>query len=157
MIQVCLSLGSNIAPAENLKQAVELLRAELPVLAISRAWKSPAVGAPGPDFLNAAILVCTDLPQAALKEKIIHPIEMRLGRRRSQDKYAPRTIDIDIIIYGDAVLDSMLWTHAHLALPVAELLPGLVEPDSGRSLEQIANGLAHQAGITPCPDVLEGE
>ena len=157
MAKVCLSLGSNIAPEEHLKQAVERLREMLPVLAVSRAWKSPAVGSGGPDFLNAAVLVDTWLNSSMLKQQVLRPIERSLGRERGEDKYAPRTIDIDIVVYASEVLDPLLWTQAYLALPVAELLPELVEPISGETLESIASRLVSLAGVSPSPDVLEGE
>jgi len=157
MVEVCLSLGSNIAPSENLKRAVELLREKLLVRAVSRAWKSPAVGSGGPDFLNAAVLVDTWLYPRLLKEEVLRPIERSLGRQRGVDKYAPRTIDIDIVTFDGQVLDPQLWTQAYLTLPVAELLPGLVEPGSGEALEDIASHLVSIAGVSPRPDVLEGE
>ncbi len=106
---VCLSLGSNIAPADNLKQALELLRRELTVLAVSRAWRTPAVGSQGPDFLNAAVLVHAPQPASQLKSQVLRDIEARLGRIRGEDKYAPRTIDIDIVVDGERVVDPELW------------------------------------------------
>jgi 2-amino-4-hydroxy-6-hydroxymethyldihydropteridine diphosphokinase len=154
---VCLSLGSNIAPADNLKQALELLRQELTVLAVSRAWRTPAVGSQGPDFLNAAVLVHAPQPASQLKSRVLRDIEARLGRIRSDDKYAPRTIDIDIIVDGDQVVDPELWQYAHLAQPVAELLPDLVDPSSGQTLEAIAERLRPLARIRPCPEMLECE
>jgi len=157
MAKVCLSLGSNIAPEEHLKQAVERLREMLPILAVSRAWKSPAVGSGGPDFLNAAVLVDTRMYPGVLKERVLRPIERSLGRERSQNRYTPRTIDIDIVVYEGEVLDPLLWSQAYLALPVAELLPELVEPISGETLESIASRLVSLAGVSPSPDVLEGE
>ncbi len=157
MVEVCLSLGSNIAPAENLKTAVELLREKLPVTAVSRAWKSPAVGSGGPDYLNAAVLVDTWLYPRLLKDEVLRPIERSLGRRRGKNKFAPRTIDIDIVIYDGKVLDPKLWTQAYLALPVAELLPHLIHPATGETLEDIASRLVSLAGVSPAPDVLEGE
>jgi 2-amino-4-hydroxy-6-hydroxymethyldihydropteridine diphosphokinase len=154
---VCLSLGSNIAPADNLKLALELLRQELTVLAVSRAWRTPAVGSQGPDFLNAAVLVYAPQPASQLKNQVLRDIETRLGRIRSEDKYAPRTIDIDIVVDGEQVIDPELWQHAHLAQPVAELLPDLVDPSSGQTLEVIADHLRPLAGIRPCPEMLECE
>jgi hypothetical protein len=62
-----------------------------------------------------------------------------------------------MVVYGDSVLDPQLWTQAYLALPVAELLPGLVEPHNGQALEEVADRLVHITGISPSPDVLEGE
>ena len=156
-VQVCLSLGSNIAPHKFLPRAVERLRGFLEVTAVSRAWRSSAIGAPGPDFLNAAVLVFTQLPPFDLKIDVLRQVEAQLGRVRRADKFAPRTIDIDIIVYGEQVLDSALWSQAYLALPVSELLPGLVNPQSGETLEHIARRLVAQVDISPSPEVLEGE
>jgi len=156
-VQVCLSLGSNIAPHKFLPRAVERLRDFLEVTAVSRAWRSAAVGASGPDFLNAAVLVCTRLSPSDLKIDVLRRVEAQLGRVRRADKFAPRTIDIDIIVYGDQVVDSALWSQAYLALPVSELLPGLVDPQSGETLDHIARRLVAKGDIIPSPDVLEGE
>jgi 2-amino-4-hydroxy-6-hydroxymethyldihydropteridine diphosphokinase len=153
--RVCLSLGSNIDPAENLSAAVELLREQTTVLAVSRAWRTAAVGMSGPDFLNAAVLVLTVRSIQSLKDRVLRKIEARLGRVRSEDKYAPRTIDIDILLYDEQVVDPELWVLAHLAQPVAELLPDLTVPGSGKTLDQVARSLVQQSGITPCPDMLE--
>ncbi|MGW8249514.1 MAG: 2-amino-4-hydroxy-6-hydroxymethyldihydropteridine diphosphokinase [Anaerolineales bacterium] len=153
--KICLSLGSNIDPADNLNSAVELLKEHMTVLGVSRAWRTPAVGTHGPDFLNAAVLVETECPPKILKNEVLYKIEAQLGRVRSKDKYAPRTIDIDIVIYDDCVLDRDLWSYPHLALPVSELLPELVEPFSGRRLETIARELARKSGLSPCPEILE--
>lgn len=153
--KICLSLGSNIDPAENLNAAVELLRERMTVLAVSRAWRTIAVGTQGPDFLNAAVLVDTDCPPDTLKNDVLRKIESRLGRVRTEDKFAPRTIDIDIITCDDCILDRELWSYPHLALPVSELLPELEHPESGRRLEHIARELAHKSGLSPCPDILE--
>jgi 2-amino-4-hydroxy-6-hydroxymethyldihydropteridine diphosphokinase len=156
-VQVCLSLGSNIAPHKFLPRAVERLRDFLDVQAVSRAWRTAAVGAPGPDFLNAALLACTSLSPFSLKLDVLRRVEAQLGRVRTANKFAPRTIDIDIVIYGDTVLEPMLWTQAYLALPVAELLPALLNPLSGERLEQTAARLVAQTSIAPSPEVLESE
>ena len=153
--RVCLSLGSNIEPAENLSAAVYLLREQTTVLAVSRAWRTAAVGMSGPDFLNAAVLVLTERSIQSLKDCVLRRIEARLGRVRSEDKYTPRTIDIDILLYDNQVVDPELWALAHLAQPVAELLPDLTVPGSGKTLDQVARSLVKQSGITPCPDMLE--
>ncbi len=153
--RACLSLGSNIEPAENLSAAVALLQEQTTVLAVSRAWRTAAVGMSGPDFLNAAALVLTEQSLQELKERVLREIESRLGRVRSEDKYAPRTIDIDILLYDNLVIDPELWSLAHLAQPVAELLPDLTVPGSGKTLDQVASSLVRKSGITPCPDMLE--
>ncbi len=57
-----------------------------------------------PNFLNAAVLIETDLTAAELKEQVLQVIERELGRVRTADKNAPRTIDLDIALFGDQVL-----------------------------------------------------
>lgn len=148
-----LSLGSNIAPRENLPRAVALLRESLPVQATSRVWETLAVGSAGPNFLNAAVLVYTDLAPEELKDRVLRPIEAHLGRVRVADKNAPRPIDLDIVIYDARVLDSELWRHAHLAVPLAELFPTIRHPKTGERLVDIARRLAESVWLEPRPEV----
>ena len=121
-VVVCLGLGSNIAPERNIPEAIGLLHRNLTILKISSAWESVPVGTGGPNFINAAVLVETVLSPSNLKKKIIRPIEQQLGRVRSKNKNAPRTIDIDILIWNDLILDRQLTKHAHTAVPVAEVI-----------------------------------
>jgi 2-amino-4-hydroxy-6-hydroxymethyldihydropteridine diphosphokinase len=151
-IQVCLGLGSNINPETNIPRAIELLRQILLLESISRAWFTPPVGTSGPNFVNAALLTYTDLPPENLKNEIIRPIEAQLGRIRSQNKNAPRTIDIDILIWDQQILEPLIWKEAYLAVPVAELLPDLKSQDS--DLKHTAQRLASTSDIVPRPDIL---
>lgn len=138
--RVCLLLGSNIRPEENLPRAVELLAGRIQLLACSHAWQTSAVGSPGPDFLNAALLAQTTLPARALKQQILRPVEAQLGRVRTSDKNAPRTLDVDIVAWDGRVSDSDLWQRVHMAVPVAELLPGLMH--AGEPLHTVAARLS---------------
>jgi 2-amino-4-hydroxy-6-hydroxymethyldihydropteridine diphosphokinase len=153
--QVCVVLGSNIHPEENLPAALVCLRQELQVERVSQVWQSPAVGSDGPDFLNAAALVTTALSPPELKERL-RAIEARLGRRRSADKNAPRTIDLDIAVVDGQVIDPEVWERVYLAVPLAELLPRLPHPHSGEPLEQVAARLAQQQSIRLRAEVLAG-
>ncbi len=124
--------------------AIAGLREQLDVHCVSHIWQFPAVGTQGPDFLNAALTVATSLPAEQLKAQVLHPLEAELGRQRTADKFAPRSIDIDILVYAGHVLDLAIWTQAHLAIPLAECAPELVEPRSKLSLRQIAADLKRQ-------------
>jgi 2-amino-4-hydroxy-6-hydroxymethyldihydropteridine diphosphokinase len=137
-----LSLGSNIDPAQNIAQAIELLRQHAPGLQLSPVYETRAVGSAGPNFLNLAACLRTPLDAAALKAQVLRPVENQLGRRRSADKNAPRTIDLDIIVFDGAVIDAELWTRYHLAAPLAELLPELKNPQSGETLRETAQRLS---------------
>ncbi len=150
--QACLLLGSNIQPERNLLLAVNLLKEQLEVVRVSSVWETPAFGSEGPNFLNAAILARTHLEAKFLKDQILIPIETRLGRVRTANKYAARTIDLDLIIFDGRLLDPALWQHAHRAVPVSEVLPAYTS-ESGETLKGAASRLASTASIRLRPDV----
>jgi 2-amino-4-hydroxy-6-hydroxymethyldihydropteridine diphosphokinase len=150
--EACLLLGSNIRPEENIPLALDLLQKRVKLLQVSSVWETAAVGSDGPNFLNAALLVSTPLDAQALKERVLHPIEAQLGRVRTSDKNAPRTMDIDIISFDGRVLDAALWTQAHRAVPVAEILPESLS-ESGEKLKDAALRLTDPSRIRLRTDV----
>lgn len=143
-IPAYLLLGSNIRPEVHLPQALNLLRQRAQVFAVSRVWETPPVGTAGPPFYNAAVGLLTDLPPEALKRRLLRPIEAQLGRVRTSDKFAPRTIDLDLVVYANEVLDPEVWQYAHIAVPLSEILPGLRHPKSGETLARCAARLLHE-------------
>jgi 2-amino-4-hydroxy-6-hydroxymethyldihydropteridine diphosphokinase len=155
--RVCILLGSNIAPQENLPKAVERLRQFFKVESVSAAWETPSVGAVGPNFLNAAMLLRTNLDADQLKNLILRPLEAELGRVRTIDKFAPRTIDMDIVSWDGILLDENLWQHAHAAVPVSEVIPTLRLSYSGESLQSVARRLARTTYISPRREIISGE
>lgn len=150
---VCLLLGSNIQPERNLKQAIVALNQQLTLGYVSSVWETPAVGSNGPNFLNAAALVTTTHDVPSLKTQILRPIEAQLGRVRRADKNAPRTIDIDPILFDGAQLDDNLEKYAYLAVPAAELLPRF-RVKSGEYLKDIASRLIGSQPIHLRADIL---
>jgi 2-amino-4-hydroxy-6-hydroxymethyldihydropteridine diphosphokinase len=171
MNRAYLCLGSNIDSERNLPRAVWRLRTAGRLLAVSRVYETAPVGRTDqPPFLNAAVLLETACLRVELKEQVITGIETELGRRRDPtDKNAPRTIDIDIAIWcGESragcgqrragaeplACDPEILRHAHVAVPLAELAPDLVHPDSGEALSVIAARLtAGQPPLRVRPDV----
>lgn len=139
-IQACLLLGSNIEPLKNIPKAVALLAKELVVLRTSSVWQSKAVGSDGPDFLNTALLVETTLGVNELKGRVARKVEEDLKRVRTEDKNAPRTIDIDIIFYDGKQVDDELDRYEHILLPVSEVM-NQVERPSEVTLEKVALNL----------------
>lgn len=136
--KVVIGLGSNISPTENLPQALSLLERSITLVNISSTWKSQPVGTQGPDFLNAAVLALTPLSAEELKNQILRPVEASLGRERTSDPNAPRTIDLDILIFDGEIIDADLWEYAHTCVPVAEILPDYLHPLTGEPLNQYA-------------------
>ena len=154
-VQVLISAGSNIDPAQNLRRAVAILQQNhhLVVLAASRVYESAPINAAGDvdptqaAFLNAAILISTDYyTPFSLKYNVLRFIETCLGRVRTADKFAPRTLDLDIALYGDQLSDDPrvivpdpdIVKRGHVALPLADLAPTWVHPITGRTLAEIA-------------------
>lgn len=140
-----LLLGSNIKPKENISRALELLSLQIEISARSRIWETEAVGSNGPNFLNIAVVFSTNLDAMQIKSDLIIPIEDRLGRIRIKDKYAPRSIDIDIILFNQQILDKNIWEKAFIAIPVSELSPDLLHPENKKSLSVIAANLKSSA------------
>lgn len=157
---VLVSLGSNIDPARNLRRAVALIAAEMDLVGVSRAWESPPVGcSESPLFLNAAVEIACRIPPRELKFDLLRPMERRLGRSRGSDRNAPRTIDLDIALFGDRIFvdrqagleipDPGILAHAHVALPLGEVAPGRRHPTDGRTLREIADVFRENRDIRP--------
>lgn len=143
-----LSLGSNIEPERNLRAAVVQLAQFGRVRATSRVWQTAPIGyANQPDFLNAAVLLETQLSAQALREQAIAQIETALGRVRTDNKNAPRTIDIDIMLFNRDVVavgqrqipDPEVLERPFVAIPLAEIAPDYVHPQTGATLRDIAD------------------
>ncbi len=142
-----LLLGSNMEPVCNLKDAVRCLARFGRVRSVSSVWESPPAGfASQPRYLNAAVLLETRLSANELKETAIASIETGLGRVRTANKNAPRTIDIDIMLFNRDVLevgqrhipDAEVRERPFAAIPLAEIAPDYVHPETGETLRAIA-------------------
>jgi 2-amino-4-hydroxy-6-hydroxymethyldihydropteridine diphosphokinase len=151
--QACLLLGSNIQPEKNLTLGLNLLRNMVTIVRLSSIWETPSVGSVGPDFLNLAALITTSLKETELKAQVLRKLEKQLGRVRSANKNAPRTFDIDIILFDGQLLDPDLWVYAHRAVPVAEIMPDYLS-SRGDTLKDVASELAKSTPIHLRQDVL---
>lgn len=157
-------LGSNIDKEVNLPGAVAWLRQRAQVAAVSTVYETAPVGLrEQPNFFNAAVLIETELSAAEVVAVLLRPLEVHLGRVRSADKNAPRTIDADLILYDDSILelgqrhipDPDLLKHPHVAVPIAELTPDALHPEIGASLRVIAQRLSYgtPSNLWPRPDI----
>lgn len=148
--EVYVSLGSNINPEHNLVEAVRLLRLKCEVLAVSSVYRTPPQGyMQQSDFLNLSVQLRTSLQPETFKHEVLDWIERELGRVRDpNNKNAPRTIDLDISLWGDEVFeygakpwrvpDPDVVRFAHVAVPLAELAPDFVHPVEMTPLSKIA-------------------
>jgi 2-amino-4-hydroxy-6-hydroxymethyldihydropteridine diphosphokinase len=138
-------LGSNINPEKNINKAIHRLLQEFKFLKSSQIWDTEAIESDGPDFLNTAIVIETSFLENELKYKVLRKIEKELGRVREENKSAPRTIDLDIILFDDQVVDQDLWNRSFIASPISELFPDLQQPSNKRTLLQVAKKLRSSA------------
>jgi 2-amino-4-hydroxy-6-hydroxymethyldihydropteridine diphosphokinase len=149
-----LSLGSNIQPGTNLVKAIERLQKYGRIERISSAWESESVGADGPNYLNACVLLVTPLIQPELKAQALLPIETELGRQRGADKFAARTIDIDIVIFDGQPCDDKYWEQAFVVVPLAEIHSGYLNPLTKENITKTAARLRQQVWMETRPEVL---
>ena len=141
MTRAYVGLGANLGPREEtLLRAVDLLAAtdEVDVVAISQLRETEPVGVVDqPPFLNGVVAIDTTLTPRALLDLLLE-IERSLGRVRSE-LWGPRTVDLDLLLYGDEVVDQPGLTVPHPRLherrfvlePLAELAPSLTVPGRG--------------------------
>jgi 2-amino-4-hydroxy-6-hydroxymethyldihydropteridine diphosphokinase len=139
---VFVGIGSNLGDREaHVRRALELLAAEpgIAVEQISEIRETDPVGVVDqPRFLNAAARLTTDLPPRALLDRLL-AVEETLGRVRTGERYGPRTIDLDLLLYGEQVVDEpgLRVPHPRLAErrfvlePLVELEPALEVPGRG--------------------------
>lgn len=162
MNHVFVALGSNIDSERYLREAVRRLAVCCRLVAVSPVYETTPVGnIEQPNFLNAAALVETDLTAAELKARVLQVIEGELGRVRTEDKNAPRTIDLDIVLFGEQVLDlgprhipdPDIVRYPHIAVPLADLAPTMRHPEDGRTLQEIAWSLPAR-GLAARPDIV---
>lgn len=143
MARVYLGLGSNIDPIANLRLAVRELNARYGTLDLSPIYQSAAVGFDGDDFLNLVAGLDSDESAAAIHTTIerIHDLA---GRERGSDKFGARTLDIDLLLYDDQVIEHSSFTiprddvlkYSFVLRPLAELAPDLVHPVTGQRIAE---------------------
>ncbi len=134
-----IAVGSNIEPEQNISAALTMLKEVVRVRASSIFYRTEPLGERRqPDFVNGVWHVHTVLSPARIKNDVLKPIESELGRVRTDDKFAPRTIDLDLVLYGALVTagDDLTLPHPDVNrpfvyVPILELLDsagGGIEP-----------------------------
>ncbi len=145
MTRAYVGLGSNIEPEANIRAAVRLLAERERIVGVSTFYRTDSSPPGAPAFINGAVALDTPRPALALKLDVLRDIEARLGRVRTADRNAPRTIDCDLLLYdgqvekdGELVLPSPdIEARAFVAIPLYEIAPDLVLPGTGRSLADV--------------------
>ena len=142
IFDIFLSLGSNIEPEKNIDFAKEQLQIKYGKLLISSVYKTKAVGFKGDDFLNLVIKTSTsDSPETVID--YLHYIEKQTGRETGTGQYNSRTLDIDLLLYGDLIDASLnfprdeILEYDFVLEPLVEIFPEGIHPIEKRSYKEI--------------------
>jgi 2-amino-4-hydroxy-6-hydroxymethyldihydropteridine diphosphokinase len=145
--EVYVAAGSNVAPERNLTCALGELAREFPGARFSPWYRNRALGFSGEDFINLVAGFDTGLPVYALKERL-QAIELRCGREPGAPRWAPRPMDLDVLLYGDLVCDEPglklprpdLLRRAYMLGPLAALAPQVRHPTARLSIGELWQG-----------------
>ncbi len=150
MAQAYLSIGSNIDPQNNVLKALRMLAQKTNVRRVSSFYLTRPVGVETADrFVNGAVCVHTSLSPLDLRDDVIRPMELELGRDHRNDKSLSRTIDIDIILYDDLVMNTPdmkvpsddLRKYPFVAWTICEIAPDIIVPDNKQRLSSLAGSM----------------
>ncbi len=144
MARIYISLGSNIDRERHTRAGVKALRDAFGELILSSVYESEAVGFDGDAFYNMVIACDTDLEVHAAN-RVLSDIEDAHGRDRSGPRFSSRTLDLDLLLYDDLILDENglrlprdeILKNAFVLWPLAEIAPDLKHPQAGKSYAEL--------------------
>lgn len=157
------SLGSNIQPRRNLRLGLRELESCLGRLTVSPVYQNRAAGFSGDDFLNLAVAAETDMAPQQIQEEI-ERIHRLAGRKRRKDKFSPRPLDIDLVLYDELVVDEPglklprkdVLEYSFVLGPLADIAPDVVHPVTGRTLGEHWAEFDHSSHpLTPLGDIVQ--
>lgn len=144
MTDIYVAAGSNIDPANHLRMAVAALRRAYPSLRVSPAYRNKAVGFTGEDFINLVVGFSTDDPVARVREQL-QAIETSCGRPPLAPKWAARSMDLDILLFGQLISTEPglviprpdLVRRPYMLKPMADIAPDVVHPQQRKSMREL--------------------
>ncbi len=152
MARVYVSLGSNIDRERRIREAVAELQGIYDEIELSPVYDSAAVGFDGSNFLNLVAGFDSALDVAVVTQSF-HDIESRLGRDRGLPKFASRSIDLDILLYDDLILDvpgirvprPEILVNAFVLKPLQDIAPTRLHPEAGQNFASLWQAMAPSA------------
>ena len=147
-----IGVGSNINPVENIEKALVKLTKHVAVTGISTFHNTSPVGdSDQDDFMNGVLQIATSCSAGDLKFSVLRTIESELDRQRTEDTCAPRTIDLDLLLWGELVSseprlrvpDPDIYTRPFIAFPLMELDPDLRLPDTGMCISDVTKMMSN--------------
>lgn len=157
--RVFVSAGSNIDPRANLETACKALKQHFGELELSPLYQSPAEGFSGPDFLNLVVGFETTESPGEIRKRLAE-LEARAGRDRSGGKFSSRTLDLDLLLYGNRIDASLKLPHpdieryAFVLKPLADLAPDLLHPVTGATIADLWQSFSGPRPLQKAPPLL---
>jgi len=142
--EIYVAIGSNVEPQRHLRSALIALAENFGVLRLSPVYRNRPVGFEGDDFLNMVAGFESDLSLVQVVS-ILEAIEAESGRQRGGEKFGPRTLDLDLLLYGDEVASDgphqvprdEIIRYAFVLKPLRDLAGERIHPVAGRSFDEI--------------------
>ncbi len=139
MSEVFAGVGSNVEPERRVREALRCMRQRFGALRISTVYRNPAVGFHGDDFYNLVVGFRSN-DEVGVLNAALDEIEEQCGRLRGGPRFAPRTLDLDLLLYGDLVTESPvslprreILQYAYVLKPLVDLAADRRHPVTGRS------------------------
>jgi len=147
MTKAYIGVGSNIQPERFIVMALERLCQSLKIVSTSPFYRTKAVGTAlgQEDFINGMIAVETNLSAHQLKYDILREIEYELGRLKDMPKHAPRNMDLDLVLFGDEIVEDLnvpepeILDRPYVYVPLLDIAPELIIPGQTKTLVELLN------------------
>lgn len=147
MVEVFLGLGSNIDRDKHIRAGLNALQEQFVVNAVSSIYESDAVGFVGDPFFNLVVKIATSLPVGELQQ-VLRRIESANGSYQAAERFSPKTLDIDILLYGDQIgcIDGVdlprgeILLNAFVLWPLAEIAPAKIHPGGDKTYAMLWSG-----------------
>jgi len=146
MAQVYLSIGSNIDREKNIKSCLSILKQDYPDIIFSSIYETQAFGFKGDPFLNLAAYLQTELSPQAM-ESYVKSIEDKHARTREGKKFSSRTLDIDLLLYDQLILQpemdiprKEITRYDFVLIPLLEIAPNAIHPIAKKTIAELAKG-----------------